>query len=120
MGQCGQSARRLADISSLEGKQFPEQAIKNGPETILFGEKIPTSIHFYMDFMEVNPSSLAANDFSEVDHAKHMKTASAASASGGSNFAFADGSARYLKNWGSIQPVNLWGVTETWRNAGIP
>ena len=114
------SVTPLADISSLEGKQFPEQAIKNGPETILFGEKIPTSVHFYMDFMEVNPSSLAANDFSEVDHAKHMKTASAASASGGSNFAFADGSARYLKNWGSIQPVNLWGVTETWRNAGIP
>jgi prepilin-type N-terminal cleavage/methylation domain-containing protein/prepilin-type processing-associated H-X9-DG protein len=110
----------FGSIAALEGKRLPEAAIKNTSETILFGEKIPTSIHFYMDFMEVDPGNLASNDFSEVDHDKHMKTASAAAQNGGSNFAFADGSARYLKHWASIQPVNLWGVTETWRNAGVP
>jgi prepilin-type processing-associated H-X9-DG protein len=49
-----------------------------------------------------------------------MRTASAATQAGGSNFAFADGSARYLKHWGSIQPVNMWGVTDIWRNTAIP
>jgi prepilin-type N-terminal cleavage/methylation domain-containing protein/prepilin-type processing-associated H-X9-DG protein len=110
----------LSSISALEGKQLNETAIRNSSDTILFGEKIPTSIHFYMDFMEYEPGTLVPNDFSEVDHDKHMKTASASSQSGGSNFAFADGSARYIKHWGSIQPVNMWGVTETWRNAAIP
>ena len=109
-------------MAALEGKQMPESAIGQTSDTILFGEKLSapapdySSIHFYMDFMEIDPANLASNDFNEVDHDKHMKTASA-SQSGGSNFAFADGSARYLKHWGSIQPVNFWGVTETWRNA---
>jgi len=114
------SVTPLASISSLEGRQMAETAIKNSSDTILLGEKIPDSIHFYMDFMEVDPADLIGNDFKEVDHAKHMKTASASTQAGGSNFAFADGSARYLKHWGSIQPVNMWGVTDTWRNAAIP
>jgi prepilin-type N-terminal cleavage/methylation domain-containing protein/prepilin-type processing-associated H-X9-DG protein len=114
------SVTPITSISALEGKRLPEGAIKNASDTILFGEKIPTSIHFFMDFMEVAPGTLEPNDFSEVDHAKHMKTSSSATASGGSNFAFADGSARYLKHWGSIQPVNMWGLTDQWRNTSIP
>jgi len=104
----------LTSISAIEGKRLPETAIRNPVDTVLFGEKIATSIHFYMDFMEVDPGTLAANDFSEVDHDKHMK---GQSGTGGSNFAFADGSARYLKHWGSITPINLWGVTDKWRDS---
>ncbi len=104
----------LPSISALEGKQLPETAIRNSAETVLFGEKTTNSIHFYMDFMEVDPATLIANDFSEVDHDKHMK---GQSGTGGSNFAFADGSARYLKHWGSITPINLWGVTDKWRDS---
>lgn len=101
-------------FASLEGKQMPESAIQEPSETILFGEKLPTSIHFYMDFMEIDPTTLTSNDFDQLDHDKHMRTTPT---SGGSNYAFADGSARYYKYWASIQPKNLWGVTETWRNA---
>jgi prepilin-type N-terminal cleavage/methylation domain-containing protein/prepilin-type processing-associated H-X9-DG protein len=104
----------LTSIAAIEGKRLPETAIKNPTDTVLLGEKNAPSIHFYMDFMEVDPATLAANDFSELDHDKHMK---GNNGEGGSNFAFADGSARYLKHWGSITPVNLWGVTETWRNS---
>jgi prepilin-type N-terminal cleavage/methylation domain-containing protein/prepilin-type processing-associated H-X9-DG protein len=100
-------------FGALEGQRMPEGAIKNTSETVLFGEKLPDSIHFYMDFMEVDPATLTSNDFDQLDHNKHMKTSPG---SGGSNFAFTDGSARYLRNWGSVQPVNLWGVTELWRN----
>jgi prepilin-type processing-associated H-X9-DG protein len=39
--------------------------------------------------------------------------------SGGSNFAFVDGSARFLPYGGSVRPVNLWAVTEEWRNAPV-
>ena len=33
------------------------------------------------------------------------------------NYAFADGSARFLKDGQAVAPVNLWAVTEAWRNA---
>jgi prepilin-type processing-associated H-X9-DG protein len=39
--------------------------------------------------------------------------------SGGSNFAFADGSTQALKYGGSISPVNLWAITDIWRNAPV-
>ena len=38
---------------------------------------------------------------------------------GGSNFAFTDGSVRYLKHGRSLGPVNLWAVTERWRTNAI-
>ena len=91
-----------------------ESGIPEPSETILFGEKLAESVHFYMDFMEVNPDSLTSNDFDEVDHDKHMKSAGGV---GGSNYAFVDGSTRYVKHWGTITPINLWGVTATWRNS---
>jgi prepilin-type N-terminal cleavage/methylation domain-containing protein/prepilin-type processing-associated H-X9-DG protein len=103
-------------FTDLEGKRMPETAIREPSETIMFGEKLPESHHYYMDFMEVTPDDLTSNDFSEVDHGKHMK---GPGGSGGSNFAFADGSARYLKHWGSIQPINLWGVTPKWRTGEL-
>ncbi|HEY0549606.1 MAG TPA: DUF1559 domain-containing protein [Verrucomicrobiae bacterium] len=112
-------------ISAIEGTRLPESAIREPSETILFGEKMGdprpappgyASIHFYMDFLEPDTTSLEGNDFSELDHDKHMK---GPSGSGGSNYAFSDGSTRYLKHWASITPVNLWGVTERWRNATV-
>jgi prepilin-type N-terminal cleavage/methylation domain-containing protein/prepilin-type processing-associated H-X9-DG protein len=103
-------------IGAIQGKQMSESDIPAPSETVLFGEKLPESIHFYMDFMEVDPTTLTSNDFSELDHDKHMK---GPSGNGGSNYAFADGSTRHVKHWGTITPINLWGVTDTWRNAGL-
>jgi len=100
-------------FASLEGKRMPENGIREPSETIMFGEKLDASVHFYMDFMEVDPNTLTSNDFNELDHDKHMRSAPG---SGGSNFAFADGSTRYYRYWGSVTPKNLWGVTDTWRN----
>ena len=103
-------------FATMEGTKMTESAIRQPSETILFGEKLAESQHFYMDFMEVDPSDLTGNDFNQLDHDKHMRTKPG---SGGSNFAFADGSTRYYKYWGSITPINLWGVTDTWRNTTL-
>jgi prepilin-type processing-associated H-X9-DG protein len=84
-------------------------------ETIVFGEKVTTSPHYYMDFMEVTAENVEGNDFTEVEHRRHAR-GGGGPAAGGSNFAFADGSARYLKYWHSLTPVNRWGVTDAWRN----
>ncbi len=91
---------------------LPESAIRYPSETITFGEKITESAHFYMDFMEETPDTLSGNDFTEVEHGRHSRSVNG---SGGSNYAFADGSTRYIRYWGALSPVNLWGVTDAWR-----
>jgi prepilin-type N-terminal cleavage/methylation domain-containing protein/prepilin-type processing-associated H-X9-DG protein len=80
-------------------------------ETIVLGEKENNSRHLHMDFLE----SAAGNDFTEVDQAKH-NNAQQGSRGGGSNYAFADGSSRYLRYGQAVYPRNLWAVTEWWRN----
>jgi prepilin-type N-terminal cleavage/methylation domain-containing protein/prepilin-type processing-associated H-X9-DG protein len=98
-------------FASLEGKKMAESGIREPSDTILFGEKLPESMHYYMDFMEADAIDLTGNDFNQLDHGKHMKSTGN---SGGSNYAFADGSTRYVKHWGTIQQINFWGVTDKW------
>ncbi len=82
-------------------------------ETITFGEKRSGSPHFHMDFDQGNQG----NDIEEVSQNRH--TADDRSRAGGSNFAFADGSVRFLKFGASVSPANLWAVTDEWRNAPV-
>lgn len=86
--------------------QVPEPS-----QTITFGEKRTGSPHAYMDFHQ----GVKGNDLEELEHGRHG--AGRNRRSGSSHYAFADGSARALKFGGSITPVNLWAVTDKWRNA---
>lgn len=80
-------------------------------DTVLFGEKRRGSYHVHMDFGQGS-----GNDKEEVAQNMHQ---SGGAKSGGSNFAFVDGSVRFLKYLGSVKPVNLWAVTDEWRNAPV-
>ena len=102
----------VGNINGILGTAMPESAIKEPSETILFGEKQTESAHYFMDFLE----TASGNDFEEVEHGRHMGVKS----SGGSNYAFADGSARYLKYGRSVSPLNLWAVAEVWRRNAAP
>jgi prepilin-type N-terminal cleavage/methylation domain-containing protein len=91
------------------GAAVHENVIKQPSETILFGEKETQSGHWYMDYW-------AGDDITELEQSRH--TVGARSRSGGSVYAFADGSARFLK-WGkSLDPINLWFVDEEYRKLG--
>jgi len=98
-------------MGAITGKSTPESCIKEPSETIVFGEKETTSPHFYMDFLE----SAQGNDFEEVEHGRHSASTKG---SGGSNYAFADGSARYVRYFQCLTPLNLWATTDKWRNSG--
>jgi prepilin-type N-terminal cleavage/methylation domain-containing protein/prepilin-type processing-associated H-X9-DG protein len=100
------------DFGKMRGTSTPESAVQFPSETILFGEKVTESPHFYMDFLEESPDSLSGNDFTEVEHGRHSRSANG---SGGSNYVFADGSTRFIRYWGTLSPINLWGVTDAWR-----
>ncbi len=89
-----------------------ESAISNPSETIAFGEKKTGSYHVHMDFSQGEKG----NDVEEIDQGRH---ANGGGKRGGANFAFIDGSARFLKYGQSTSPVNLWAVKEDWRNAAV-
>jgi prepilin-type N-terminal cleavage/methylation domain-containing protein/prepilin-type processing-associated H-X9-DG protein len=87
-----------------------ENQIKKPSETTLFGEKDATSGHFYMDWEN-------KDDYRQLDESKHSTGVKDADGNGGggSNYAFADGSVRFLKFGKSINPLNLWFVFEETR-----
>jgi hypothetical protein len=74
-------------------------------DTIIFGEKKPTSQQYYMDLLEL--SGQEGNDWTELNQATHTD---------GSDYCFADNSARLLKPYTDLGPVyNLWGITTVGR-----
>ena len=101
---------------NYNGKSMPESEIKQTSETILFGEKDggdgtlanPGSGHWWMDYWQ-------GDDYAELDQSRHMKSTKD---TGGSVYAFADGSARYYRYGKTFDPINLWFVDETLRKLG--
>ena len=75
---------------------------------MLFAEKDSESGHWWMDYW-------MGDDYKELEQARH---GAGRSQTGGSVFAFADGSARYLRFGLSLDPVNLWFVDPELRKKG--
>ena len=95
--------------------------IPHPSDTILFGEKKSSSPHYYMDLIEPGrsidfPGVLVGNDDSELEQGRHSSLRASAR-SGGSNYAMTDGSARFIKYWGCVGPLNLWCVLDEDRSS---
>jgi prepilin-type processing-associated H-X9-DG protein len=80
---------------------LPESIIREPSDTVFLSEKEEDSAHYYLDYD-------ALEDLRVLDPAKHA-TGSKAS-KGGSNYSFADGSARFLRFGHSTSPINMWAV----------
>lgn len=98
-----------------------ETAITKPSETVVLGEKknlqkdagVALSAHYFMDLLEG-----VGNDADQVERGCHSTLRSGTiSRTGGSNFAFADGSARFLRYGKEVWPDNLWAVAEEDRKA---
>ena len=86
---------------------FAESAMIESSETIVFGEK-PSGANFNMHFDTSQPPQL------QLEDSRHGNS-TRAKQNGGSNYAFGDGSVRFLR-WSQWQsPVNLWYVTAKYR-----
>ncbi len=90
-----------------------ENLVLKTSETVLFGEKKnaagqepPVAMDYYMDILEGN-----GNDFDRIEHGCHSTTRKARGA-GGSNFAFVDGSVRYIKFGGTVWPEHKWAIRD--------
>jgi len=89
--------------------------ILNPTETITFGEKKADSKDD--SYMDIWPPEYGSDHLLEVDHGKHRVGDS--ESTGGANYAFADGSGRFLKYGAAFNPKNLWAVTDQFRNAPL-
>jgi prepilin-type N-terminal cleavage/methylation domain-containing protein/prepilin-type processing-associated H-X9-DG protein len=76
-------------------------------ETIIFGEKKNASPHYFMDLDEG-----VGNDLDQIEQGCHSVARKAIN-SGGSNYAFVDGSARFMRYGKTVWPLNLWAVNDT-------
>lgn len=74
---------------------MPESFVRQPSDTILLGEKQEAQGDFLMDLRTVNQATV-------LDQTRH---------GGGADYAFADGSARFLRFGQCLSPINLWGVT---------
>jgi prepilin-type N-terminal cleavage/methylation domain-containing protein/prepilin-type processing-associated H-X9-DG protein len=83
------------------GDSMKEGSIIHTSDTVVFGEKASDQGDYYMDMLENG-----GNDFTGIlDQARH-------DGKSGSNYAFADGSARYLKNHTVLYPLNRWAISD--------
>ena len=83
-----------------------ESVIARPANTLVFGEKASLSSQFYLVL------DLDANRYlPDMEESRHSG-GGILSKSGGSNYAFADGSVRFIRYALTICPLNLWAVTD--------
>ncbi len=105
------------NMNSIVGRTINESSITQPSDTIVFGEKLYSIGQYFMDFLE----GKLGNDIEVLNHSIHNSSVRNATGGkgGGSDYAFGDGSTRYLKQGKSLAPLNLWAVTERWRTNAI-
>jgi len=104
-------AYKTGGFSAIRLSRIPKPA-----DTITMGEKRADSDDDA--YMDIWPPQYGSDHLTEVAHGKHRLGSK--ERSGGSNYTFADGSARYLKYGEAFSPENLWAVTDQFRNAPLP
>src|SRR5664280_1486198 len=96
-----------ADFNQYMAGTYPNASIREAQvrlpsDTIIFGEKENTATDYFMDMLE----GVWGNETDRAEHNAHGRPR------GGSNFAFVDGSARFLKYGASVFPLNLWAMSD--------
>jgi prepilin-type N-terminal cleavage/methylation domain-containing protein/prepilin-type processing-associated H-X9-DG protein len=104
-------ARYMSGDASLV---MSEANIAEPSQTIVFGEKDYKSPHYYMDYEQYD-------DLLQLDQSRHSSGLkdSIGNGGGGSNYAFTDGSSRFLKFGKALSPINLWDVIPAQRNIAV-
>jgi prepilin-type N-terminal cleavage/methylation domain-containing protein len=100
------SASYAAYMAGTWPEGLPSDKILYPSDTCIFGEKLATSGQFYVDIYEAGANN-DGNEVTELNQTMHIK---------GSDYCFADNSARILPQFGSFIPVDLWAVLYGPRN----
>ena len=109
-----------AYMAATSPVSFKRTNIPHTSDTIVLGEKKSASPHYYMDLLEPGsstdfPGRVLGNDDTELEQGRHAALGPG-SRSGGSVYAMADGSARFIRYWRALGPLNLWCVLDADRS----
>jgi len=100
------------DMATL-GSSMKENTILHTSDTVILGEKNSNAGDFYMDLLEGTGNDLGTgNDFSGVLEESRHDSRGPDTGTGGSNYAFSDGSARFMKVHTALYPLNLWAISD--------
>jgi prepilin-type N-terminal cleavage/methylation domain-containing protein len=102
----------LSSDMAASQSTMKENSIIHPSDTVVLGEKNSNRPDYYMDLLEG-----AGNDFSGVLEESRHDSLGPGTDTGGSNYAFSDGSARYMKVHTALYPLNLWAISDTNRVA---
>jgi prepilin-type N-terminal cleavage/methylation domain-containing protein/prepilin-type processing-associated H-X9-DG protein len=97
----------VAAPAAIKDKDIP-----NPTDTVILGEKKSGAFDYYMDIYENG-----GNDTTGIAEQTRHDSRGDDTSSGGSNYTFADGSARYVKVPRAFSPLNLWCVSDADRAA---
>jgi prepilin-type processing-associated H-X9-DG protein len=89
----------------------PEIAAAEPAQTIALGEKVNSMGDYFVDMFGFDDLTLLA----QSRHGQGVRSGQG----GGANYAFLDGSARFLRAGASSSPTNLWGVLPEFRASPI-
>lgn len=108
-----QSATPNDPIGMNPGDSMKESAIVQTSDTVVLGEKSSGHEDYYMDVNE----GTGGNDFDGILEQGRHDSRGPGTDTGGSNYAFADGSARYIKIHAALFPLNLWCTSDANRSS---
>lgn len=97
------------DMSHVGLKQ---SAIVHSSQTIVLGEKSHGKGDFYCDLQENY-----GNDITGIVEQSRHGSSHPGGTTGGSNYAFADGSAKFFRAYTTLYPLNMWCVSDADRAA---
>jgi prepilin-type N-terminal cleavage/methylation domain-containing protein/prepilin-type processing-associated H-X9-DG protein len=92
-------------------RSMKETAVLHPTDTVMFGEKKNESPHYFTDLIEG-----VGNDLDQVEQGCHAVSHKALR-SGGSNYAFVDGSVRFMRYGVTVWPLNFWAVNDNNRRS---
>jgi prepilin-type N-terminal cleavage/methylation domain-containing protein len=105
----------VTDWGTLESLMFTntmnENVVIRPSDTIVFGEKATSEPDYYMDILEPGSGGIG-NDFTHIVEQSRHSYGRPGSNSGGSDYTFMDGSTRFLLYPTSLNPLNLWCISD--------
>lgn len=89
--------------------------IRRRSDTVVMGEKMHDAGDYYMDLLEAEGNGGVGNDLFRMERSRHGGGGRQNSGDGGSNYAFADESVRFVRFNKILSPENQWAVTDAGR-----
>jgi prepilin-type N-terminal cleavage/methylation domain-containing protein/prepilin-type processing-associated H-X9-DG protein len=118
-GISGSDWSSLSQAMATTPTGVKETDILHPSETIVMGEKKSGAGDYYMDLYEPGTSAIPGNDVNGIWEPTRHDSRGDDTATGGSNYTFVDGSARYVKFPQASSPLNLWCNSDADRAANV-